>query len=141
MSTVSGALQTSSARLNIFSSSKAVLQMTERGLKKCYACVSPCETEPRENGVAESSYSRMLGWAQESTLIPKMMNSSSVSVNTVAHFSCSFQVSPHQTPMVSKAHKCACLSTNCGRKESAHCQASCHSSSEKFKSFHYRVVI
>lgn len=65
MSTVSGALQTSSARLSIFSSSKAVLQMTERGLddsasswlphlrlilKKCYACVSPCETEPRENG-------------------------------------------------------------------------------------------
>lgn len=99
---------------------------------------------PRSSRAKQTYNGSMLGWAQDtqqSTLIPRMMKSSSVSVNTLAHYSCSCQGSPHQTPMVSTAHKCACLSTNCGRKESAHCQASRRSSSEKFKSFHYRVVI
>lgn len=93
---------------------------------------------PHSSGAKQTDSNRMVGWAQDtqkSTLIPKMMKSSRVSVNTLAHYSCSFQVSPHQTPMVSKAHKCACLSTNCEKKESARCQTSCHSSSEKFKSF------
>lgn len=65
MSTVSGALQTSSARLNTFQQLQGcftddwmrlgwlgefVTSPPQTHRKKCCACVSPHETEPRENG-------------------------------------------------------------------------------------------